>query len=473
MESFQEVIDRREKKPQTGPKPKRSGRGGNRGGNREAGTTSYRPKTATGAKAEASDVDMSDVTAEQQVPVKQEQRVTRRQGGAGQAHPEGKEEEKKRTPHVRKNKSHIPSEEPGFTGEPSEWFDDITFKKQLIQDLTYNDEKHDYYFGSYSHFYIHEEMLKDKIRTDAYRHAIEGNKDDFKDKIVLDIGAGTGILSIFAARAGAKHVYAVENAEIAFFAREIIKQNGLESKITVLKGKMEDLVLPVPEVDIIISEWMGYFLLYESMLDSVLWARDKYLNKKTGKMLPDRAQIYIAGMEDEQYKHNKQRFWKNQYDVDMSIMTNVALKEPCIDFLNAYEDQTQYESIVTNSVKIVDLDLVHMQKGDVNFATQYKLEAHSNQKISAIIGWFDCHFENLKRKVVLSTSPFAPYTHWKNTIFYLDKPQIVQAGDSLSGSVAVKQSKENYRELDVKFSFHFKTKNGPQIPAQTQLYKVR
>ena len=168
--------------------------------------------------------------------------------------------------------------------------------------MTYLDSKHDYYFGSYSHFYIHEEMLKDEIRTNAYRNAIEGNPHDFKDKIVLDIGAGTGILSIFAARAGAKHVYAIENAEIAYFAREIIKKNGLEDKITVLKGKMEEIELPVKEVDIIISEWMGYFLLYESMLDSVLWARDKYLKKDGGKMLPDRAQIYIAAIEDEQYK---------------------------------------------------------------------------------------------------------------------------------------------------------------------------
>ena len=134
--------------------------------------------------------------------------------------------------------------------------------------------------------------------TNAYRQAIEGNPEDFKDKIVLDIGAGTGVLSIFAAKAGAKHVYAVENAEIAFFATEIIKQNGLENKITVLKRKMEEIVLPVEHVDIIISEWMGYFLLYESMLDSVLWARDKYL-VKGGKMLPDRAQIYIAAIEDE------------------------------------------------------------------------------------------------------------------------------------------------------------------------------
>jgi protein arginine N-methyltransferase 1 len=103
------------------------------------------------------------------------------------------------------------------------------------------DPNHDYYFGSYSHSYIHEEMLKDKERTLAYKRAIERNPDTFKGKIVMDIGAGTGILSIFAARAGAKHVYAIENAEIAYFAKEIIRKNNLSDTITVLKGKMEEI----------------------------------------------------------------------------------------------------------------------------------------------------------------------------------------------------------------------------------------
>ena len=75
----------------------------------------------------------------------------------------------------------------------------------------------------------------------------------------MDVGAGTGILSIFAAKAGAKHVYAVEYANIAYHAIKIIKDNGLEDKITVIKGKIEEIQLPVEKVDIIISEWMGYF----------------------------------------------------------------------------------------------------------------------------------------------------------------------------------------------------------------------
>ena len=76
--------------------------------------------------------------------------------------------------------------------------------------------------------------------------AIEDNASLLKDKIVLDIGCGTGILSIFAARAGAKHVYAVDNAEIAEYAREIIKRNNLETRVTVIKGKIEEIELPVP-----------------------------------------------------------------------------------------------------------------------------------------------------------------------------------------------------------------------------------
>lgn len=103
------------------------------------------------------------------------------------------------------------------------------------------------------------------------------NPELFKDKIVLDIGCGTGILSIFAIRAGAKHVYGIDNASIAYHAKKIMQMNKLSDKVTIIKGKVEEVELPVNKVDIIISEWMGYFMLYEGMLDTVIYARDKWL----------------------------------------------------------------------------------------------------------------------------------------------------------------------------------------------------
>ena len=71
-----------------------------------------------------------------------------------------------------------------------------------------------------------------------------------------------------------------------------------------MKGKLEDTELPIKQFDIIISEWMGYFLLYESMLDTVLLARDKYL-KPDGLLFPDTARLFIAAIEDQEYKEEK------------------------------------------------------------------------------------------------------------------------------------------------------------------------
>lgn len=101
----------------------------------------------------------------------------------------------------------------------------------------------------------------------------------------------------------------VDMSSIIDKAKEIVQANGLSSKITLLQGKMEEVEMPREymnngKVDIIISEWMGYFLLYESMLDTVLYARDQYL-LEGGKIFPDKATIYMAAIEDGEYKDDK------------------------------------------------------------------------------------------------------------------------------------------------------------------------
>jgi protein arginine N-methyltransferase 1 len=121
-------------------------------------------------------------------------------------------------------------------------------------------------------------MLKDSVRTVTYKNAIHHNKHLFRDKVVLDLGCGTGILSMFAANAGARMVIGIMDFSTNVKqAKEIVKDNKLDHVITIIRGKVEEVELPVPKVDIIISEWMGYCLYYESMLDTVLFARDKWL----------------------------------------------------------------------------------------------------------------------------------------------------------------------------------------------------
>lgn len=79
---------------------------------------------------------------------------------------------------------------------------------------------------------IHETMLKDTVRTDAYRDFIYENKHLFEGKAVLDVGCGTGILSMFCARAGAAKVIAVDNSDIIDFARENVYKNGMGETIS-------------------------------------------------------------------------------------------------------------------------------------------------------------------------------------------------------------------------------------------------
>ena len=138
------------------------------------------------------------------------------------------------------------------------------------------------YFESYDNISVHNLMLRDAPRVTKYREAIFASKQLIKDKIVLDVGCGTGILSLFCAQAGARHVYAVEACKgIYELAKSIVKANRLDDKITLIHSEIEKIdELPVKHVDVIVSEWMGFYLLHESMLASVIYARDRWLDEK-------------------------------------------------------------------------------------------------------------------------------------------------------------------------------------------------
>lgn len=284
----------------------------------------------------------------------------------------------------------------------------------------------------------------------SYMDAVVRNKHLFKDKVVLDIGCGTGILSLFCAQAGAKHVYAVDFATIAHQAREIIQDNKLDHKITVIRGKIEEIVLPVEKVDIIISEWMGYFLVYESMLDCVLFARDKWL-VPGGLIFPDRAIMHLACIEDENFIEGKLRFWESVHGINMSPMKPLVLKEAIVDTFNS-------EHIISTTCPILDINLLTVKVEELDFVSDFSVRVSKRNQLTAFIVWFDTIFSACHVPVTLTTSPFEVKTHWKHTFFYLEKPFTVNSGEYVNGTIAVRKNKKNPRNIDILIQSRSSTK---------------
>jgi len=305
----------------------------------------------------------------------------------------------------------------------------------------------EYYWNSYAHFGIHEEMLKDEVRTKSYRAAITQNRHLFKGKIVLDVGCGTGILSLFAAKAGAKHVYGLDYSDIVFQAQQIVKDNGLDNVITIMKAKVEEAVLPVEKVDIIISEWMGYCLLYESMLDTVIFARDKWL-AKDGILLPDKAIINICAIEDAEYKESKINFWDNVYGFNMSCIKKLTMQEPLVDVVDS-------KQVISGVSRLLVIDINTVKKEDLAFKVPFRLAAARDDFCHALVVYFDIEFSKCHKTVFFSTSPHSQYTHWKQTVFYLNEVLSMKKGEILSGEFSCRPSKKNPRELDLSISYNF------------------
>ena len=293
----------------------------------------------------------------------------------------------------------------------------------------------EYYWESYAHPGIHDEMLKDRHRTLSYKRALVPSV--VKDKVILDVGCGTGILSLFAAKNGAKHVYSVEMSSVNKIAEEVIKINGFADKITLLKGKMEEVEIP-EKVDIIVSEWMGYNLMYESMLASVLYARDKYL-KPDGIVLPDTASIYIGGINDEELLGEKERFWSNVYGFDMSCVLDDVTIDPLVDYCDS-------RYLCSECVKIATFDIKTMSVDDRDFTVPFTFTLNDNVELSGVVLYFDCTFNG---KSVLTTKPDTN-THWKQTCFYLNEPLVDGCrGDVITGVYHCMPSKRHPRHLDI------------------------
>ncbi|KIW04003.1 uncharacterized protein PV09_04830 [Verruconis gallopava] len=321
------------------------------------------------------------------------------------------------------------------------------------------------YFESYSYNAIHEEMLKDKVRTDAYRDFIYEHKHLFANKIVLDVGCGTGILSMFCARAGAARVIAVDNSDIIDKARAHVFANGLSDTITCLRGKIEEIVLPVEKVDVIVSEWMGYCLLFEAMLDSVLWARDRYL-APDGLMVPSHTVLRVAPLSDSEFVLDNVEFWKDVYGFDMSAMQEKIYEDVLVR-------QMPVTSLAGASFPFAVLDLHNVKTEQLVFTTPFEVSLLRDvDALDGFLIYFDTFFLTSRTAqlpsdaqaetwssegVAFTTGPQGKETHWRSGVMLIDRSKVVptraEKGAIIKGTIEYRKGRENSRglEIDIKW----------------------
>ncbi|KAL3718158.1 hypothetical protein ACJRO7_003313 [Eucalyptus globulus] len=378
----------------------------------------------------------------------------------------------------RRGRSHDPADAPASGGAPR-----VADSEQGVEQKPPPCTDFDMaYFHSYAHLGIHEEMIKDRVRTETYRTAIMRHQSSIAGKVVVDVGCGTGILSIFCAQAGAKRVYAVDASDIAVQANEVVKANNLSDTVIVLHGRVEDVEID-EEVDVIISEWMGYLLLYESMLGSVITARDRWL-KPGGLILPSNATLYMAPVTHSDRYSDSIDFWRNVYGIDMSAMLPLAkqcaFEEPCIETISG-------ENVLTWPHVVKHVDCYTVTLGELeSVTTKYKFKSMMRAPLHGFAFWFDVEFNgpatsptsnqvsssfiessnnqstdvsqrkkraNPSEALVLSTAPEDPPTHWQQTMVYFYDPIDLEQDQLIDGSLTLTQSKENRRFMNIHLEY--------------------
>jgi len=285
----------------------------------------------------------------------------------------------------------------------------------------------------YENYY---QMLSDKIRMDAFREAIF--KTVKSGDIVVDMGAGTGLLSIWALQAGAKKVYAIEKTNAIHLAREIAKANDFEDKIEFFNENSINVVLP-ELANVLISETLGSFGIDENTLKFTQDARKRFL-VDDGKMIPQSIELFISPINNSQI-YNKIDFWRHIPDINFLPAFDIFSKKIMIE-------NVDHDNLLSQPTSVAKINLAEISNN--TFHTQLHLKIEKPGTIHGVAGWFHCVLCN---GIEINTAPDKPQTHWKQAFFPFSESIDVISGDILDWTVDVGETSENSDDTCISYQY--------------------
>ena len=275
---------------------------------------------------------------------------------------------------------------------------------------------------------IHARMLRDLSRTHSFLRALAEVVQP--DDIVVDIGTGTGVLAIAAAKAGAKKVYAIEASGIAGAASAMFERNGVADRITLVRGWSTRVTLP-EKATVMVSETVGNDALGEGIVETVLDARRRLL-EPGARLMPERIRVWAIPCslpdrirEDHLFTRDNVARWATEYGMSFEPLAE-ATRSPFALILAPQEVRGWRK--LAPPVLIADLPLGEMEP---LFELSATFRATEAGPFEAALLYFDL---GLSPSVTYGTHPdeVSDQHSWSYMVWLNDKPREMAAGDSAS-----------------------------------------
>jgi ubiquinone/menaquinone biosynthesis C-methylase UbiE len=279
-------------------------------------------------------------------------------------------------------------------------------------------------------FYQHERMLADKVRMDTYfraidRHIAEGEQ-------VVDVGTGTGILSLFAAGKRPRRVYALDHSsKMIEYAKSVAAFNECHA-ITFVEGHSSSFS-PDEPVDAIIHEQMGDLLFQERMIQTLLDVRDRTL-KKGGRILPGKFEFFL---EPVQLHPDKRIPLVHEIEVH-GIAYPPMPEEASPSYLLRYIDPSEVQFELCEPEPVFTVDLMTLTLDAVPRRFTVKKPIRRAGELGGVCSYFRAIFDE---EISFGTGPGDPRTSWAMPLLRTPK-RTYATGETFEMSIEVPQLSE-------------------------------
>ncbi len=269
----------------------------------------------------------------------------------------------------------------------------------------------------------HREYLSDRNRLDAYSRAIAELVKP--GAIVVDLGAGTGIMGLLACRAGASRVYCIEETPLIELTREIFHANGFTDRVTFIKDFSTQVSLP-EKADVVVADQIGRFGFEAGVFEYFNDARKRFL-KPGGVLLPSRIDLIVAPIEHD-HLWRQVEFWSQRpAGFDFQRARKIAVN-------TGYPTKLQPQHLLAPPGMIAALATEDCPGSTSGIEATMEIDRAGT--LHGIGGWFRAQ---LSPHVTMSNGPLEPSRIGRRNVFFpVDRPVAVDRGDEVRVSMSIR-----------------------------------